>query len=211
MARLAKSLETLRRQVNERWPNRDKSSDGWIGDPRHAGRTSDHNPNRYGVVTAIDLDADLSPTENIRVVVDALFASKDRRIKYIIFEGRITTSNALGELTGWKEYKGANPHDKHAHVSVSSVPLKYDDDSDWNIGGKGIEIETVKNRLFKQGDRGADVQVLQAKFIIGGYLRGTADGIFGPKTKAAVTAFQSANGLREDGLAGEQTLKELGL
>ena len=35
---------------------------------------------------------------------------------------------------------------------------------------------------------------------------GTADGIFGNKTVEAVKAFQSAEGLTVDGIAGQQTL-----
>lgn len=34
-ARLVESLVTLRRQVNELAPSRDRSHDGWIGDAAH--------------------------------------------------------------------------------------------------------------------------------------------------------------------------------
>ena len=42
--RLARSLETLRAQINRIAPNRSKVSDGTIGDAKHASRSSDHNP-----------------------------------------------------------------------------------------------------------------------------------------------------------------------
>src|SRR5690606_29069239 len=55
---LAPSLVKLRDLINQNWPNRDKSSDGWIGDPSHQARKSDHNPDYSagGVVRAIDVD-----------------------------------------------------------------------------------------------------------------------------------------------------------
>lgn len=56
--RLAHSLETLRAQVNAKWPNRSKSSDGSIGDASHSSRLSDHNPDPSGVVRAIDITHD---------------------------------------------------------------------------------------------------------------------------------------------------------
>ncbi len=42
--------------------------------------------------------------------------------------------------------------------------------------------------------------------ISGGYLEGDADGIFGPKTEAAVLAFQQENGLDATGMVGEGTI-----
>jgi hypothetical protein len=39
----------------------------------------------------------------------------------------------------------------------------------------------------------------------------SADGVYGPRTRAAVKRFQRANGLTPDGVAGQQTLAALGL
>lgn len=65
-----------------------------------------------------------------------------------------------------------------------------------------------------RGDSGAEVKTLQTNLITLGYSCGAsgADGDFGAKTEAAVKAFQKANGLTVDGLAGEKTqakIKEL--
>ena len=55
------------------------------------------------------------------------------------------------------------------------------------------------------GCRGDDVRELQQALIDLGFLKGTADGIFGNKTENAVRAFQKKNNLSIDGLAGEKT------
>jgi peptidoglycan hydrolase-like protein with peptidoglycan-binding domain len=49
------------------------------------------------------------------------------------------------------------------------------------------------------------VRALQQKLGV------TADGVYGPRTRAAVKRFQRANGLTPDGVAGPQTLAALGL
>ena len=53
--------------------------------------------------------------------------------------------------------------------------------------------------LLKLGDKGDDVKVLQTALGL------TADGDFGPKTKAAVVALQKKKGLYADGVVGKQT------
>ena len=55
------------------------------------------------------------------------------------------------------------------------------------------------------GCRGEEVRQLQQALIDLGFLKGTADGIFGSKTEDAVRAFQKSAGLTVDGLAGTQT------
>ncbi|HEY5368345.1 MAG TPA: peptidoglycan-binding protein [Hanamia sp.] len=56
---------------------------------------------------------------------------------------------------------------------------------------------------------GDDIKALQTFLNIKGYDSGTPDGNFGPKTQAAVIAFQTANGLVPDGSVGSNTLKYL--
>lgn len=62
---------------------------------------------------------------------------------------------------------------------------------------------------LRQGSTGAAVQALQARLIALGYLSGKADGVFGQKTTAAVAAFQKANKLTADGIAGKLTLAKI--
>ncbi|MCM8899788.1 peptidoglycan-binding protein [Caldicoprobacter algeriensis] len=63
--------------------------------------------------------------------------------------------------------------------------------------------------LLRRGSRGAAVQQLQQQLIKLGFLQGSADGIFGPQTEAAVRSFQKAYGLKQDGIAGSATLGKL--
>ncbi len=62
------------------------------------------------------------------------------------------------------------------------------------------------SQLLKYGSRGDAVTALQNKLIALGYLTGTADGKFGSDTVDAVKAFQRAQGLTVDGIAGTSTL-----
>ena len=64
---------------------------------------------------------------------------------------------------------------------------------------------------LKQGSRGDFVKTVQQKLIKWGYLKGSADGIFGAKTKTAVIAFQKKNGLTADGIVGTRTAQALGI
>ena len=62
----------------------------------------------------------------------------------------------------------------------------------------------------KQGDRGDKVLKLQRRLIELGYLpEGSDDGAFGGQTRRAVIAFQTANGLTADGVAGDATQTHL--
>ena len=57
--------------------------------------------------------------------------------------------------------------------------------------------------------RGSDIRTLQTMLNALGYRCGRADGVFGDKTKAAVMAFQRANGLKVDGIVGRATKARL--
>ena len=120
--KLCKAGQQLRQQVDDSYPDRDRTSDGWIGDVRHSSRTSDHNPDTKGIVRAIDIDRDLSgkaKPDLMPYLADQirLCAKRgDKRIAYIIFDGRIASPILKFK---WRKYKGSNKHIKHAHVSFT--------------------------------------------------------------------------------------------
>lgn len=65
--------------------------------------------------------------------------------------------------------------------------------------------------LLDAGARGMDVEKLQRALADRGHYGGAVDGRFDDEVRAAVRAFQAANGLEADGLAGPLTLRALGL
>jgi hypothetical protein len=120
---LCKAGQQLRLQFDDTYGDRDRRSDGWIGDLRHSARPSDHNPDREtGIVRAIDVDRDVYKTGKPDLMPDIAdqlrLAAKagEKRIAYIIFEGRIASSR-MGWR--WRKYSGSNPHNKHCHVSFT--------------------------------------------------------------------------------------------
>jgi hypothetical protein len=138
---LCKAGVQLREQIDDCFPDRDRKSDGWIGDARHASRNkSDHNPDaKTAVVRAIDVDKDLNKNPNVAFdLFDQLrnYAELDRkkRISYLIFNGKICSAKSRWKFVA---YKGLNPHQHHIHISFS--PSGDSDNSFFDIpllGGK---------------------------------------------------------------------------
>ncbi len=58
---------------------------------------------------------------------------------------------------------------------------------------------------MRQGSRGEAVSELQKKLSVVGFEPSAVDGIFGPKTEAAVRAYQGSRGLVVDGIVGPRT------
>jgi len=120
--KLSKSVVQLREQADDAYPDRDRSSDGTIGDARHSKTKSDHNPDALtGFVRAFDLDASLDGkdatahylADQIRII-----AKSDKRIAYVIFNKRIASKRTLFR---WVKYRGTNPHTKHIHISFTKA------------------------------------------------------------------------------------------
>ena len=65
--------------------------------------------------------------------------------------------------------------------------------------------------LSRYGSTGTEVKNIQKVLKKLGYYTGSVDGIYGTKTKKAVTSFQRDCGLTVDGICGPQTLLYLGL
>lgn len=132
---LAPSLVQHRAEVNARWPGRDKTSDGSVGDTSHAARRSDHNPDydAGGVVRATDTDRDgIDPMLLVKV------ACADFRTNYVIFN-RVIYTRANGFRAA--PYSGTNPHTGHVHISIRHGAAYENDRRPW------FTAQTVSNVL----------------------------------------------------------------
>ena len=126
---LAPSLAQLRREINTRWPSRDKTSDGTIGDAAHSARASDHNPNSRGSVNAIDIDEDGIDAWGLVALLIA-----DPRVYYVIYEGRIW-QRKHGFVP--RPYTGINAHRKHVHVSIIQSVAAEQNTTPWGVARIG--------------------------------------------------------------------------
>lgn len=154
--RLAKSLETLREQVNEAHPNRSKASDGTLGDSAHAGTASDHNPNAARVVCALDLTHDPANGFDAEHFVQTQRRNPHPNLKYMVWRGQI-----YSRIRNWQPAKNTG-HYQHVHISVGvgrdgQSKQPYDDTNKWDIGGgtttaplppiKGYDV--TKTKIFE--------------------------------------------------------------
>lgn len=141
------NLDEGHAQLNERFPKRDKASDGLWGNKAHQESVSSHNGDKSGnaewkdgdkkdEVRARDWDKDLKdPDATMEQVVQEWVrlarAGKLWWVRYIIFNKRI-----WHKRDGYKTrvYTGANKHDHHAHVN-SDFTEKADEvtGTDWGL------------------------------------------------------------------------------
>lgn len=210
--RVAEALLKLRAEVNERWPQRSRSSDGTIGDEEHASRSSDHNPwvkdsttgKVTGIVTGMDITHDPAHGLDSQALADALLASRDARIKYIISNKKIASGTGQNKPAWkWRPYTGKNPHDHHVHISVKPGKSFYDSTATWAFGEVASppvgHITDTERPVLRRGSVGPDVKELQ------NILGLAQDGSFGPVTEAAVKAAQKSAGIVADGIVGPHT------
>jgi peptidoglycan hydrolase-like protein with peptidoglycan-binding domain len=109
-----------------------------------------------------------------------------------------------GVPRGWKasavmHYVGANPNPGTTPTPTTPSPTPAPSSG----GVSGISLD--RSSWLHGGSSGPAVEDLQNKLKSAGFDPGPIDGQFGPKTRAAVIAFQQAKGLMVDGIVGPQT------
>lgn len=140
---VAASLQALLGEINQRWPGRDKRSDGALGDAAHSARVSDHNPDysapgaRRGVVRARDIDKDGIDLQELLDELRRECRDATPRVAYVIYNGQMmrsyrkTIAGRTYEPGEWSPYDGPNPHIGHVHVSINHTAAAEADTSPW--------------------------------------------------------------------------------
>lgn len=141
MARLVVGGVKLRKQIDARWPGRDRKSDGWIGDRAHSKRKSDHNPDRNGWVKALDIDENMGKkgkwrngltakhlTDQLVMYAKSGLPGADR-VKYVVYEGRLASGTYRSKW--WKWRPGNWGHYQHIHISFTDAAI--DDNRLWPL------------------------------------------------------------------------------
>lgn len=127
-------------------PDRDRASDGAVGNEAHAATESDHNPDETGNVPihdadkvnevhAIDVDnnlneSDLTMEKVVQFLLGRCRSGAERRLRYIIYNKRIWSASS-----GWvqKTYTGTSPHTEHAHFSASYTSSLEASTASWHL------------------------------------------------------------------------------
>jgi hypothetical protein len=109
-----------------------------VGDSRHSARKSDHNPDQFGWVRAVDIDSRLGTPEGISAYLAdqiRVAAKTDKRISYVIHNGRICSKILNWK---WRKYNGINPHTKHLHCSFTKLG---------DLDGKPFDIPLLGGKI----------------------------------------------------------------
>ena len=114
MSKATPAALAVLRQATALKPLRKKASDGLLPSAAHMKQspTSDHNTGY-----AVDLTHD--PENGIDCVTIFEKLKEDKRVKYLIFQGKIWSKDKA--KLGNRRYTGSNAHNKHLHISIEST------------------------------------------------------------------------------------------
>lgn len=134
---IAPAIWRLREQVNAAYPNRSKVSDGIWPSAAHT-RASPNSDHEAG--NALDITADLGSGAHVRDIYEAIKASGDVRVSYIIHARKIWSPER-----GERAYNGSNPHTSHMHVSVKES--RRGDNRNWTISKEALPVTISPYRI----------------------------------------------------------------
>lgn len=221
---LTVGLKTLRAQVNARWPNRDKASDGTIGDAAHqAEAASGHNPDdtvgsrpewdgdsdTLQEVRAWDMDSDLGEAgTTAQMLVDHLRAlpGLSSHVRYMIYNRKIYHSSSNFAPA---PYSGASAHTEHIHFSGAYTQAA-DQDTSFNYRlsevGDDMSKQDVTDALTDFFKQAGSVPTQDYTSRIG--RDALNQDIPNPFTGAKSTAYSLLGDLADHLLIVEQALKQ---
>ena len=112
MTKASPAAVAVLRQATALRPKRKKASDGLLPSAAHMKQspTSDHN-------TGLAVDLTHDPKNGVDCVEIFQNLKEDKRVKYLIFQGKIWSKARAKE--GNRKYTGSNQHNKHLHISIN--------------------------------------------------------------------------------------------
>lgn len=139
-------------------------------------------------------------------------ATYDRAVQVIAWLMQEQGFNKQSQLKPHRVVKGKNcPWSAHFNTAQFEKDV-------FSALGKKItkpkdtpEPKPTYKPIYRLGSKGSGVRTSQCRLVAAGYSVGSTaiDGIFGPRTLNAVTAFQKAHGLVVDGIIGPKTIAAL--
>jgi hypothetical protein len=175
------AIPVLFAQINYRWPNRDKRTDGVIGDYVHQQRQSDHNPDANGWVHAMDIDKDLfgDPGDMDTFMNQLLEYARTKqpgseRLKNIVYKDRVASGTYKHSFWVWR-YDGSLDHFDHAHISFTAGTENNDDLFDIpilmeeeDVALTEADLDAIAQRVWdKELKRPWDAKLVPAKTTLG--------------------------------------------
>jgi hypothetical protein len=154
--------------------------------------TSDHHVSQTRSFAA-DLSNGSAPTPQMDATAHAI-ATALGHPGFTAGVLNVTHAGVRAQLI-WRTNVGGN-HFDHVHFGV-------------RVSG-GTAVPAGLPRLTVPNMRGKKIRRIQRRLVALGFGPLEADGVFGPKTDAAVRAFQQARRLAVDGIVGPKTLAALG-
>lgn len=225
--RIAEAVLTLRAEVDRKFPDRERVSDGTIGNEAHQllGKKSDHNPwlkdGDVGVVRALDVDAGPGEFPNRAHDTVGDTVSEVARLAgkaghpaladggYVIYEGKI--ASAVSPAWEWRPHNG-DSHESHPHISVGRNKGAFDSKEPWGLAvaqPAAIRLPPATGTPFPTlslGSQGEKVKLVQR--FLWGSARAKAMpnyGIFENTLKTAVEGYQRMRGLPITGVVDAAT------
>lgn len=179
----------------------------YIGDASHASRDSEHNPEPagpepgadYGEVDAGDFMIGKGVTHaDLQELADGLVESRDARILYLIWNGRICSSVVVPWV--WRTYHGADQHTDHMHLSVND---KFDKNTaDWKWEPTVPQNWTMKE--LPKAKLPAELKYGQEDVAFNGY------NVIGRLQAIANHLERSLPAIDTDGVYGANTARKVG-